>query len=722
MELAVDRPAHARPTATSCEVIDTATARVVPRCARARPESRTAGTQSDYRESEAQTAPYTPEAFLPARPSTRQRALCAAHHVPGNAGEPEVLTLRNGDLNDDAGAPLGAADVDRIERARAKRAFEASLPHLSDIASLRLRRELMEQWEEAEWAEREREIARAQEERLVVLKAAVDAREVEAESVAEQRLARARREATSTKKKKFDAARTKRVRGLRKLELRRLRAREASAVAMEGPVSRSAGRAVADHASYAGGVYTRVTREGRAGPGASSVGPVPARLAFDDFLELEATIPAGALDTERTVRAAARASSRVTGRPRPPRARRPSRSRTDDGAERDRDGFAETTPSRGAPLRPDANAAPADPEARREAAYFEQLDRAAEALVRSKAANGGERGVGAIWPAPLRDEKAEEKTLATRAARKTAKAATKPDDGPRRAERPNMPELEPPLDGTASKFRAVVLLQRLLRGRGAQNATRRGIERGAERVAELGADERTRDSDEASEVEAHEEANAFPTDDGRDVSAGPLARSDDSNANESQTSSAPNASVAQATARALAVVAVPDAERIRRSGAATVIQAAHRGRSERRRLVLERARAETTATAATRGADETFGGRCDAEANEVESTTRMDDVPMDVSLATGAAPSEEDLVSFSALSPSARATQTAARRYLEEALGASASVRLDELPPDDAEKVRRLQALAKKLAAKMSSAEARHMEEDLDKDGDDGSD
>ena len=267
-----------------------------------------------------------------------------------------------------------------------------------------------------------------------------------------------------------------------------------------------------------------------------------------------------------------------------------------------------------------------------------------------------------------------------------------------------------------------MLLQRLLRGRGAQNATRRGIERSAERIAELRADERTRDSDEASEEEAYEEANAFPTDDGRDVSVGPLARSDDSNANESQTSSAPNASVAQAMARALAVVAIPDAERIRRSGAATVIQAAHRGRSERRRLVLERARAETTATAATRGADETFGGRCDAEANEVESTTRMDDVPMDVSLATGAAPSEEDFVSFSALSPSARATRTAARRYLEEALGASASVRLDKLPPDDAEMVRRLQASAKKLAAKISSAEARHMEEDLDKDGDDGSD
>ena len=47
--------------------------------------------------------------------------------------------------------------------------------------------------------------------------------------------------------------------------------------------------------------------------------------------------------------------------------------------------------------------------------------------------------------------------------------------------------------------------------------------------------------------------------------------------------------------------------------------------------------------------------------------------------------------------------QTAARRYLEEALGASARVRLDELPPEDAEKVRRLQASAKKLVGRQGT-------------------
>ena len=121
----------------------------------------------------------------------------------------------------------------------------------------------MEEWEEAEWAEREREIARVQEERLAVLKAAIDAREAEAESVAEQRLARMRRGAMREKGRKFDAVQTKRVRGLRKLELRRMGAREASAMAAEGPVSASAGRTVAEYASYASGTYAPLTREGR---------------------------------------------------------------------------------------------------------------------------------------------------------------------------------------------------------------------------------------------------------------------------------------------------------------------------------------------------------------------------------------------------------------------------------------------------------------------------
>jgi hypothetical protein len=43
----------------------------------------TIGTQSDYRESEAQTLPYAPDYVIP-EPSDKQRDLNAAHHTDGN--------------------------------------------------------------------------------------------------------------------------------------------------------------------------------------------------------------------------------------------------------------------------------------------------------------------------------------------------------------------------------------------------------------------------------------------------------------------------------------------------------------------------------------------------------------------------------------------------------------------------------------------------------------
>ena len=175
------------------------------------PRSRTLGTQSDYRESEAQTRPYAPDYVLPSRPSTRQAILNAKHHTEDDL--PEVLLVQ-----DTRGLPLGRSEIDRVERQRRKRAFEASLPPLSDASQLGLRKKLMEEWEEAEWAEREREIAQLQEERLAILKAAIDAREAEAEATAEARLRRMRLGALAEKTKKFEAIQHERIRRARKLE------------------------------------------------------------------------------------------------------------------------------------------------------------------------------------------------------------------------------------------------------------------------------------------------------------------------------------------------------------------------------------------------------------------------------------------------------------------------------------------------------------------------
>eukprot|EP00052_Salpingoeca_macrocollata_P026420 m.245265 g.245265 ORF g.245265 m.245265 type:complete len:98 (-) comp22571_c0_seq4:234-527(-) len=64
-----------------------------------------------------------------------------------------------------------------IERARAKRALEASLPPPEDTARLPERLRLMEEQETLEWKQREDEIAKLQEERFQLTKQAPQARE-----------------------------------------------------------------------------------------------------------------------------------------------------------------------------------------------------------------------------------------------------------------------------------------------------------------------------------------------------------------------------------------------------------------------------------------------------------------------------------------------------------------------------------------------------------------
>jgi len=58
------------------------------------------------------------------------------------------------------GLPAGLAEVEMIERARAKRAWEATLPPLNDTSQLEKRRKMMDEMERQEWALREREIER----------------------------------------------------------------------------------------------------------------------------------------------------------------------------------------------------------------------------------------------------------------------------------------------------------------------------------------------------------------------------------------------------------------------------------------------------------------------------------------------------------------------------------------------------------------------------------
>jgi len=56
------------------------------------------------------------------------------------------------------GLPAGLAEVEMIERARMKRAWEATLPPLDDLSQIDKRRRMMEEMERKEWAFREEEI------------------------------------------------------------------------------------------------------------------------------------------------------------------------------------------------------------------------------------------------------------------------------------------------------------------------------------------------------------------------------------------------------------------------------------------------------------------------------------------------------------------------------------------------------------------------------------
>ena len=541
---AVPRDDDARPSSRGANLAraaaDAASASNVDAAAPLAPRSRTLGTQSDYRESEAQTVPYESDFVLPERPSTRQAALNAEHHVDGDA--PEVLTLRHLRFGD--GNPAGDAEATLVQRMRAKRAFEASLPPLSDVARLPLRQRLMEEWEEAEWAEREREIARVQEERLDVLKRAIDAREAEAEALAETRLKRMRAGMLADKHEKFASIQTKRVKHLRKLAARRDRER----VPPEGTRAASAADA---HANYASTVYAPLSREGGAPrDGPPPYAPDPRRFesgfgtTLHEFAALEASIPRDAFDADAVVDAAKR------------------RDETKKNAEQRRAAVAEAL-----------------------------LDATAKNLDEARRVAGGERGVGSCWPAPTDPRGGVAET--TRGTTRGDGALESASHAKSRVERPETPELAPPMGGaeSASAFAAVVTLQRLLRGVAARREMREGASRRRELIAEILADAETRseDSDAGKRSDGTLAAEA-----GAAMAAFLRALSASDDATWDRTD-----------------LATRYAEEERLAGAAAKIQARQRGR--RARIEARRRRAEV----------ERSGGLPDLDAFDEEETARV---------------------------------------------------------------------------------------------------
>jgi hypothetical protein len=193
------------------------------------------GVQTKYRDSDAQTDAYTPDYIV----------------RPGE--EPEVLSLaalKSGGK----GLPATSAEIEMIERARAKREFNKLLPPTTDEASYNLRRELMETQEMKEWKAREAEIDRIQGERLALLQQAVDEREKETEFLSEQRIEALRQRRLEEKERAVAEIQRLRIKALRKLGKLRQKA--------EPKVDRR--NIIAEYHDFGSTVYAPVLREGAA--------------------------------------------------------------------------------------------------------------------------------------------------------------------------------------------------------------------------------------------------------------------------------------------------------------------------------------------------------------------------------------------------------------------------------------------------------------------------
>lgn len=232
------------------------------------PRTRTVAVQTAYRESEAQTDPYTPD-----------------YVVPGGGLQPELLTLATFCWGH--GLPAGQAEIEMIERARQKRAWEATLPPLDDASQFGVRQRMMEEMEMREWREREAEIERLQLARLELLRCMIEKADEENDVLNEERVAEVWRQAAAAKDAKLAQIELNRIKSLRKVARKRAQA--------EGLLERR--DIIDDYANYASKVYAPVTREGAASH-AAKIAVVSRQLPDTRSLEalrsLEAFIPKSA--------------------------------------------------------------------------------------------------------------------------------------------------------------------------------------------------------------------------------------------------------------------------------------------------------------------------------------------------------------------------------------------------------------------------------------------
>ncbi|XP_055727704.1 cilia- and flagella-associated protein 91 [Salvelinus fontinalis] len=228
------------------------------------PFQRTMGVQTDYRDSEAQTDPYTPEYVV--RPGT---------------APPELLTLAT--LTWGRGLPAGLAEVEMIERTRVKRAWEATLPPMNDLSQLDKRKRMMDEMERKEWAFREDEIQKLQEARLALLMGLLRQREEVQQEATVDRLDLKYSQHQRDKESKLSKIRNDYIVSMRKLTAKRKN--------VEGKLKRR--DIIKDYSNYSSQTYAPLSRIGLFPDRHSQCNMVKSRYldTYEGLLELEAGLP-----------------------------------------------------------------------------------------------------------------------------------------------------------------------------------------------------------------------------------------------------------------------------------------------------------------------------------------------------------------------------------------------------------------------------------------------
>ncbi|RLN64194.1 hypothetical protein BBJ29_000344 [Phytophthora kernoviae] len=229
-----------------------------------------------YRDSEAQTDPYTPD-------YTVQKT--------ANGSTPEIAAL-TGLTHARGQLPVGQAELELIERSRKKRTFEASLPPMTDEASFLLRKVMLEAQETREWAYREAEIDAFHAQRVTLLEQALAEREKENAFLSEQRLEALRQRLLHEKENALEGIQQVRVAALRKLTKKRAQRLHERGYGASRP---ERGRdIIAEYADFSSQVYAPIMRDGKAGKTEireAGIGK-PQFQQLDALRELESTLPA----------------------------------------------------------------------------------------------------------------------------------------------------------------------------------------------------------------------------------------------------------------------------------------------------------------------------------------------------------------------------------------------------------------------------------------------